>query len=99
MRCSAKRVSRPGRSRLKMALRMPDPLYAALAIVMLALVIATAGASFSNPLRRRLRDAEVRVRIRMWWHIVSGFVIALTVGRMVAIVALALVSFVAFKEF
>ena len=82
-----------------MALRMPDPLYGALAIVALMLVVATAGASFSNPMRRRLRDAEVRVRIRMWWYIVGGFLIAVLVSRVLAVVALGLLSFVAFKEY
>ena len=82
-----------------MTLRMPDPLYGALAIVTLMLLVATAGASFSNPMRRRLRDAEVRVHIRMWWYIVGGFLTALLVSRTLALVALGLLSFVAFKEY
>ena len=82
-----------------MALRLPDPIYASLAMVALILIVVTAGASISNPMHRRLRDAEVRVRIRMWWYIVAGFVIALLVSRMLAVVALGLVSFVAFKEY
>jgi phosphatidate cytidylyltransferase len=82
-----------------MTWRMPDPLYGALAILALILFIATIGSSISNPMRRRMRDAEVRVRVRMWWYIFAGFVIALLVSRTLAVVALGLVSFVAFKEY
>jgi phosphatidate cytidylyltransferase len=82
-----------------MTFRMPDPLFSALAVVALALVVVTAGTSFANPMQRRLRDAEVRVGVRMWWYIVGGFLLALLVGRTAAVVALGLVSFVAFKEF
>ena len=82
-----------------MTFRMPDPLFGALAVVAVVLIVATAGASLANPMRRRLRDAEVRVHIRMWWYIVGGFFLALVVSRTLAVVALGLVSFVAFKEF
>jgi phosphatidate cytidylyltransferase len=82
-----------------MTFRMPDPLFGALAVVAVVLVVTTAGASFSSPIRRRLRDAEVRVGIRMWWYIIGGFFLALMVSRTLAVVALGLVSFVAFKEF
>ncbi|MEP6702240.1 MAG: phosphatidate cytidylyltransferase [Betaproteobacteria bacterium] len=78
---------------------MPDPLFGSLAIVVVVLIVFTAGASFSNPLRRRLRDAEVRVRIRMWWYIVGGFFLALAFSRTLSVIALGLLSFVAFKEF
>jgi phosphatidate cytidylyltransferase len=82
-----------------MTLRMPEPLFGALAIVAVVLVMLTAGTSFANPMQRRLRDAEIRVGVRMWWYIVGGFFLALLVSRTVAVVALGLVSFVAFKEF
>lgn len=82
-----------------MTLRMPDPLYGTLALIVGVLIVAAAGASLSNPMRPRLRDAEVRVHIRMWWYIVGGFFLALVVSRTLAVVALGLVSFVAFKEF
>jgi phosphatidate cytidylyltransferase len=78
---------------------MPDPLFGALTVVAVVLIVATAGASLSNPMGRRLRDAEVRVHIRMWWYIVGGFFLALVVSRTLAVVAVGLVSFVAFKEF
>jgi phosphatidate cytidylyltransferase len=78
-------------------MRLPEPLFSALAISVLLLVMATIGASTASG--RRLRAAEVRIRIRMWWYIVGGFAIALFLDRWVAVVALGLVSFVAFKEF
>jgi len=82
-----------------MTLRLPDPLYGTLALIVAMLVLATAGASLTNAMGPRLRDAEVRVHIRMWWYIVGGFFLALIVSRTLAVVALGLVSFVAFKEF
>jgi phosphatidate cytidylyltransferase len=82
-----------------MTLRMPEPLFTALGAAVAVLVIATVGASVSNTIRRPLRDAEVRLRIRMWWYIVGGFFMALMLDRRFSIVALGLVSFVAFKEF
>lgn len=82
-----------------MTLRLPDPLYGTLAVIVAVLVAATVGPSVSNRVRLRLRDAEVRVHIRMWWYIVTGFLIALFVSRTLAVVGLGLVSFVAFKEF
>ena len=78
-------------------MRMPEPLFAALGLSVLLLIIASIGASSTRV--RRLRDAEVRIRIRMWWYIVGGFAIALFLERWIAVVALGLVSFVAFKEF
>ena len=82
-----------------MTVRMPEPIFAALGVAVAILVIATVGASFSSAIRRPLRDAEVRLRIRMWWYIVAGFFLALVFDRRISIVALGLVSFVAFKEF
>jgi phosphatidate cytidylyltransferase len=79
-----------------MTLRLPDPLYGTLALIVAILLFATAGASLSNPMRPRLRDVEVRVHIRMWWYIVGGFFLALIVSRTLAVVALGVVSFVAF---
>ena len=78
-------------------MRMPEPLFAALGLSVLLLIMASIGASSTRV--RRLRDAEVRIRIRMWWYIVGGFAIALFLDRWIAVVALGLVSFVAFKEF
>ena len=78
-------------------MRMPDPLYSALGIAVVLLTMATIGSSTAKV--QRLRDAEVRLRIRMWWYIVGGFAIALFLDRLIAVVALGLVSFVAFKEF
>jgi phosphatidate cytidylyltransferase len=82
-----------------MTLRMPEPLFAALGVAIALLVIATVGASVSSTIRRPLHDAEVRLRIRMWWYIVGGFFMALMFDRRLSVVALGLVSFVAFKEF
>ena len=82
-----------------MTLRMPEPLFAALGVVASLLIIASIGASVSSRIRRPLRDAEVRLRIRMWWYIIGGFFIALVFDRRLAVFALGLVSFVAFKEF
>src|SRR4051812_25705322 len=76
-------------------LRMPEPMFAALAIAVLCLIGATVGASVSSGIRRPLRDAEVQLRIRMWWYIVGGFFMALAIDRRLAVVALGLVSFVA----
>ena len=78
---------------------MPEPIFAALAIAVLLLIGATIGASVASGIRRPLRDAEVQLRIRMWWYIVGGFFMALSMDRRFSIVALGLVSFVAFKEF
>lgn len=78
---------------------MPEPLFAALGVVVALLVVATVGASVSGRIRRPLRDAEVRLRIRMWWYIIGGFFMALVFDRRLSVVALGLVSFVAFKEF
>ncbi len=78
---------------------MPEPIFAALAIAVLLLIGATVGASVSSGIRRALRDAGVQLRIRMWWYIVGGFAMALSMDRRFSIVALGLVSFVAFKEF
>jgi len=80
-------------------MRLPDPLYGTLVLIVVVLVAVTAGGSLSNPMRRRLRDAEVRVHVRMWWYMVGGFLLALLVSRTLAVIALGLVSFVAFKEF
>src|SRR5512141_2870066 len=82
-----------------MTLRLPDPLYGTLAVIVAVLVAATVGPSVANRVRLRLRPAEVLVHIRMWWYIVTGFLIALFVSRTLAVVGLGLVSFVAFKEF
>jgi phosphatidate cytidylyltransferase len=82
-----------------MTLRMPEPVFAALGVAIALLVIATVGSSVSSRIRRPLRDAEVRLRIRMWWFIVAGFFMALMFDRRFSVVALGLVSFVAFKEF
>ena len=82
-----------------MTLRMPEPLFAALGLAVTLLVAATIGASVSSRIRRPLRDAEVRLRIRMWWFIVAGFFMALVFDYRLSVVALGLVSFVAFKEF
>lgn len=82
-----------------MTLRMPEPVFAALGVAVALLLIATVGASVSSRIRRPLRDAEVRLRIRMWWYIVGGFFMALMFDRRLSVVALGLVSFVAFKEF
>jgi phosphatidate cytidylyltransferase len=80
-------------------MRMPDPLFATIALAALLLVAATAGGSLTTPIGRRLREAEVRVRIRMGWWVIGGFLLALFVGRTPAVIAVGLLSFVAFKEF
>lgn len=82
-----------------MTLRMPEPLFVALGLAVALLVAATIGASVSSGSRRPLRDAEVRLRLRMWWFIVAGFFLALVFDYRLSVVALGLVSFVAFKEF
>jgi len=82
-----------------MTWRMPEPVFAALGVAVALLVIATVGASVSGRISRPLRDVEVRMRIRMWWYIVGGFFMALVLDRRFSVVALGLVSFVAFKEF
>ena len=82
-----------------MTLRMPEPVFAALGLAVILLAIATVAATVSKRFRRPLRDAEVRLRIRMWWYIVGGFLMALVLDRRFSVVALGLVSFVAFKEF
>jgi phosphatidate cytidylyltransferase len=82
-----------------MTLRLPEPIFAALGFAFTMLVIATVGASVSSRILRPLRDAEVRLRIRMWWYIVGGFFMALMFDRRLSVVALGLVSFVALKEF
>ena len=78
-------------------MRLPEPLFAALGLSVILLVMTSVGAAGAKV--RRLRDAEVRIRIKLWWYIVGGFAIALFLERWVAVVALGLVSFVAFKEF
>ncbi|MEO8133634.1 MAG: phosphatidate cytidylyltransferase [Betaproteobacteria bacterium] len=78
---------------------MPEPIFAALGVAVLMLIAVTVGASLSTRIRRPLRDAEVQLRLRMWWYIVAGFFMALALDRRFAVVALGLVSFVAFKEF
>lgn len=82
-----------------MTLRMPEPVFAALGLAVLLLVIATAGISLSKKVRRPSRDAEVRLRIRMWWFILGGLLMSLVLDRRFSVVALGMVSFVAFKEF
>ena len=82
-----------------MTLRMPEPIFAALGLVVVLLAAATVGASVSKSFQRPLRDAEVRLRIRMWWFIIGGFLMALMLDARFSVVALGLVSFVAFKEF
>lgn len=78
-------------------MRLPEPLFIALGVSVVLLAVASMGASSAKV--RRLRDAEVRIRIKLWWYIVGGFAIALFLERWLAVVALGLVSFVAFKEF
>ena len=78
-------------------MRMPEPLYVALGLSVVLLIMATLGAATARV--RRLRDAEVRIRIRMWWYIVGGFALALFLDRWIVVVAIGLLSFVAFKEF
>jgi len=80
-------------------MRMPDPLFATLILAALVLVAATAGGSLATPIGHRLREAEARVRIRLGWWMIGGFFLALLVGRTVAVVAVGLLSFAAFKEF
>ena len=76
---------------------MPEPLFTALGLAIVLLLMASIGASSAKV--RRLRAAEVRLRIRLWWYIVGGFAVALFLDRWVSVAALGLVSFVAFKEF
>ena len=80
-------------------LRMPEPVFIALGTAGILLAGVTVGTSLSSRMRRPFREAEIQLRIRMWWYIVSGFFIALAIDRRIAVTALALVSFVAFKEF
>ncbi|MEP7084992.1 MAG: phosphatidate cytidylyltransferase [Betaproteobacteria bacterium] len=82
-----------------MTLRLPEPIFSALGLVVVLLAMATVGASVSKTFQQPLRDAEVRLRIRMWWFIVGGFLMALVLDARFSVIALGLVSFVAFKEF
>ena len=43
--------------------------------------------------------SELRLRIKTWWMIVAVFAVAVLFNRMVSVVVLGLVSFLAFKEF
>jgi phosphatidate cytidylyltransferase len=71
----------------------------ALAGTFAALAIAAAATAALAGLRPERDYREVRLRIRTWWLIAVAFVMAISFSRAVSVIALALVSFAAFREF
>ena len=82
-----------------MNLRLPEPVFGALALLVLVLGAMAILAAGSGPFARELRSAEVRIRIRTWWMAAGLLGLALLIDRRIAVVAIGLLSFVAFKEF
>lgn len=82
-----------------MAIRLIPVVAWALAGAFAVLAFATAAAALLARLHPERNYAELKLRIRTWWLIAVGFFVAVPFSRTVSVVALALVSFVAFKEF
>lgn len=64
-------------------------------LLLLASAVTFALASL-NPQRNYV---ELKLRIVTWWWLVAIFFVALTVNRTIAIVSIAIISFMGFKEF
>lgn len=82
-----------------MAIRLIPVVAWALAGAFALLALATAVAALLPRLHPERNYVELKLRIRTWWLIAIGFFMAVSFNRTVSVVALALVSFVAFKEF
>ncbi len=82
-----------------MNIDLPPPVLYALGGVIALLVVASVIAAVLARTHPDKDYTELRQRIRTWWFILAGFFVAVAFHRAVAFVALALVSFVAFKEF
>jgi len=82
-----------------MKIDLPLPVLYALGGVIALLVVASVIAAVLARTHPDKDYTELRQRIRTWWFILAGFFIAVAFHRAVAFVALALVSFIAFKEF
>lgn len=82
-----------------MNIDLPLPVLYALGGVIALLVVASVIAAVLARIHPDKDYTELRQRIRTWWFILAGFFVAVAFHRSVAFVALALVSFVAFKEF
>jgi phosphatidate cytidylyltransferase len=63
------------------------------------LAVATAGAALLARVNPRGDYTELRLRIRTWWPLAIGFFAAVSIDRAVSFVVLAIVSYVAFREY
>jgi phosphatidate cytidylyltransferase len=75
------------------------PLYIVFACIFALLVAASLASIALQHRRPGSRHMELRLRIRTWWWIVGIFGIALLLHPKGAIILMALISFLAFKEF
>jgi phosphatidate cytidylyltransferase len=71
----------------------------ALASVFALLTFASTLATVLARLRPQRDYVEFRLRIRTWWLIAIGCSVAISFSRTLSVVAIALVSFIAFREF
>lgn len=70
--------------------------FAGIVIVLTTASVVTAVLIYVRPERNYV---ELKLRIQTWWWLVAMLFMALTFNRKVAMVAIAIVSFMAFKEF
>lgn len=78
---------------------MPNRLHCAFAGIVAVLIIAslvTAVLAWRHPQKNYV---ELKLRIQTWWWLVAIAFLSLSFNRMVAVVLMAFVSFMAFKEF
>lgn len=78
---------------------MFNTLHYAFAGIVAVLVIASIVTATLIRLHPEKNYVELKLRIQTWWWLVAVFFIALTLDRTVAVTIIAIVSFMAFKEF
>lgn len=78
---------------------MLNTLHYAFGALVLALITASAFTAVLIHTRPERNYVELKLRIQTWWWIVGVFFLALTLSRTLTVVVIAIVSFMAFKEF
>ncbi len=79
--------------------RLPGPVLATMAAILVLLVAASLLTALLGRLRPGPDRENLRLRVRTWWQMVAVFLVALVVGRGVSIAFFALLSFLALKEY
>ena len=82
-----------------MSASLTHPLYYAMGLVIFALVCASVIVAVMMKTHPDRNYTELKLRVQSWWWIVGIFFLAVGFNRTVAAVVMAIVSFMAFKEF